>query len=104
MKNIYACTQLTLMGYNGDILNIAAAPVTQPQSRARQEALAHAVTAGERFFATGGGGMVNSNDAFRAMDIKKRQPQIDAMVKDKKLREEYHQRLAVAPYPRTPKE
>ena len=108
MKNIYACTQLTLMGYNGDILKImfkedkirarleAAAPVTQPQSRARQEALAWAVTAGERFFATGGGGMANSNDAFKAMDIKKRQPRIDAMVKDKKLREEYHQRNAVA--------
>ena len=40
--------------------------------------------------------MANSNEAFRAMDIKNRQPQIDAMVKDKKMREEYHQRLAVA--------
>jgi hypothetical protein len=101
------------MGYNGDILKImfkedkirarleAEEPVTQPQSLARQEALARTVTAGERFFATGGGGMVNSNDAFRAMDIKNRQPQIDAMVRDKKMQEAYHQeayhqRLTVA--------
>jgi hypothetical protein len=35
MKNIYACTQLTLMGYNGDIVKIM---LNKDKIRARLEA------------------------------------------------------------------
>ena len=82
---------LDLNGLKGSILKISAPRldksktmigVTAPQSRARQDLLAKASTAGSRFYATGGE-MLNSDDFFIAHERKERSEEAQRM-KDRK--------------------
>ena len=52
--------------------------VTAPQSRARQDLLAKASTAGSRFYASGGE-MLNSDDFFIAHERKERSEEAQRM-------------------------
>ena len=70
--------------------------VTDPQSDARREAMRNASTAGARFFAYGGSGHVTSDDVIANINMNNLQPMIAALEKEKKLRTEYHLKLAAA--------
>jgi hypothetical protein len=79
LQNDYSTTQLTMMGYKGEMLRAqyhedkvralrAAAPVTVAHNRNRQEALAAATTHGKKFFVTGGE-HITSDDMFKSVKI-----------------------------------
>ena len=78
---------LNLHGLDGDILKTSAprldksktsVSVTAPRSRARQDLLAKASTAGSRFYATGGE-MLNSDDYFIAEERKQRTIEVNQL-------------------------
>ncbi len=73
----------------------AAAPVTVPHTRERQEALAAATTHGKKFFMTGGK-HITSDDMFKAAKIMRRNAEVVEREKDKKRRLEYHARREAA--------
>ena len=62
--------------------------VTVPMSRARQDALEKASTAGQNFYANAGG-VINTNDYFIATERKKRNEEIIVLAKRKKEHEHY---------------
>jgi len=106
-KNDYATTQLSMRGFMGHLLKVQfkedeirarqeALLVTDPQSDARREAMRNASTAGARFFAYGGSGHVTSDDVIANINMNNLQPMIAALEKEKKLRTEYHLKLAAA--------
>ncbi len=101
-QNDYSTTQLTMMGYKGEMLRAqyqedkvqalrAAAPVMVPHTRECQEALAAATTHGKKFFMTGGE-HITSDDMFKSAKIVSRNAKAVEMEKDRKRRLEYHAR------------
>jgi hypothetical protein len=106
LQNDYSTTQLTMMGYKGEMLWVqyqedkvralwAAAPVTVPHTREHQEALATATTHGKKFFVTGGK-HITSDNMFKAAKIMRRNAEVVEVEKDKKRRLEYHVRRKAA--------
>ena len=98
--NKEATSLLNRHGLDGDILKIsaprvdkskAAIGVTAPKSRARQDLLAKAATAGSRFYATGGE-MLNSDDFFIAEERKQRDIEVKKLeIKKEKFEEQLKQ-------------
>jgi hypothetical protein len=88
------CNILTANGFAGDFLRMAApkrkkvVAVSQPNTLERQEALRNASSAGKTFHATGGGHL-NSDDYFKAAELKARANKLKAMEEVKKEREKY---------------
>ena len=82
--NHFACDFLSTIGYDGTQLRIdaprkkKAAPLTQPYTIERQEAILQAKTAGQLFHATGGT-MLNSEDMFRARALSSRKKEIEEL-------------------------
>jgi hypothetical protein len=106
LQNDYSTTQLMMMGYKGEMLWVqyqedkvralrAAAPVTVPHTRERQEALATTTTHGKKFFVTGGE-HITSEDMFKSAKIGSQNAKAMEMEKDKKRRLEYHARCEAA--------
>ena len=92
--NGFYCDTLTSFGYDGAQL-LKAAPtrstyvgVTQPHSKERIQAIKKAKSAGQLFYATGGG-HVNTNEFFIASELKARDAQIKVMEDAKKDRGKY---------------
>jgi hypothetical protein len=105
-QNNYSTTQLTMMGYKGEMLRAqynedkvralrADAPVTVAHTRERQEALTAATTHGKKFFVTGGE-HITSDDMFKSAEIVRRNAEAVEVEKDKKLRLEYRARREAA--------
>ena len=89
---------LDLHGLDGSVFKICAprldkaktnVGVTVPQSRARQDLLAKAATAGTRFYATGGE-MLNSDDYFIAEERKQRSVAVNKL---KTKKEQYQEQI-----------
>jgi hypothetical protein len=84
----FSVMQLNAMGFGGDVLRAqflvdkickrqaAAAPVTVAQTRECQEAIVAANIDGKRFFATGGGTHVTTDNGFIAAEIKAREAEV----------------------------
>ncbi len=70
---------------------LAAAPVTVPHTRERQEALTVATTHGKKFFVTGGKHIM-SNNMFKSAEIVSQNVEALEREKDRKRRLEYHAR------------
>ena len=79
-QNDYAVMQLTVMGYHGNVLKAVFCPdkicqwraeetVTVELTHEQQVALAAAKTCGKRFFATGGGQHLTTDDGFIAAEM-----------------------------------
>ncbi len=113
-QNDFSTTQLSVMGYKGDALNVqfredkiqerqATATVKVPQTRERQEAIAATNTHGKKFFVTGGK-HVTSDDMFKAVEINRRTAEAAEREKDKKGRVNYHRRRKATTHPRLPGE
>jgi hypothetical protein len=76
---------------------LAAAPVTVPHTRERQEALTAATTHGKKFFMTGGK-HITSDNMFKSAEIVSQNAEAVEREKDRKRRLEYHaRREAVLP-------
>jgi hypothetical protein len=92
--NMFYCNILTANGFAGSQLRIdapkrkAIVAVSKPNSLERQEAMAKASSAGATFQATGGGHL-NSDDFFKAAELKARENKIKAMEEIKKERDKY---------------
>jgi hypothetical protein len=90
--NLFYCNILTANGFAGSNLRIDApkrksiVAVSKPNSLERQEAMAKASSAGATFQATGGGHL-NSDDFFKAAELKARESKIKAMEELKRERE-----------------
>jgi len=106
LQNDYSTTQLTMMGYKGEMIRAqyhedkiralrAAAPVTVAHTRERQEALAAATTHGKKFFVTGGE-HITSDNMFKSAEIVRRNAEAVVVEKDKKRRLEYRARREAA--------
>ena len=106
MQNAYSTTQLTMMGYKGELLSAqyhedkvralrAAAPVTVAHTRERQEALAATTTHGKKFFVTGGE-HITSDDMFKSAEIVRRNAEAMEEEKEKKRRLEFSARREAA--------
>jgi hypothetical protein len=106
-QNDYSTTQLTMLGYKGEMLRAqyhdakvralrAAAPVTVAHTRERQEALAAATTHGKKFFVTGGE-HITSDDMFKSAEIVRRNVEAVEVEKEKKRRLEYRARRELSP-------
>jgi hypothetical protein len=89
-----------MMGYKGEMLWVqyledkvqalqAAAPVTVPHTRERQEALAGTTTHGKKFFVTGGEHIMSDN-MFKSAEIVSRNAATVEREKDRKRHLEYH--------------
>ena len=102
LQNDYSTTQLTMLGYKGEMLRAqyhdakvralrAAAPVTVAHTRERQEALAAATTHGKKFLVTGGEHIMSDN-MFKSAEIVRRNVEALEVEKDKKRRLEYRAR------------
>ncbi len=100
LQNHYSTTQLTMMGYKGEMLWAqyledkvralqAAAPVTVPHTREHQEALAATTTYGKKFFVMGGE-HITSDGMFKSAKIVSRNAEVVEREKDRKRRLEYH--------------
>jgi hypothetical protein len=74
---------------------LAAAPVTVPHTRERQEALAAATTHGKKFFMTGGK-HITLDDMFKSAKIVSQNAEAVEREKDRKQRLEYHARRKAA--------
>ena len=105
-QNDYSTTQLTMMGYKGEMLRgqyhedkvqalRADAPVTVAHTREHQEALATATTHGKKFFVTGGE-HITSDDMFKSAEIMRRNAEAVELEKDKKRHLEYCARRKAA--------
>jgi hypothetical protein len=99
-QNNYSTTQLMMMGYKGEILWAqyledkvralqAAAPVTVPHTRERQEALAATTIHGKKFFVTGGEHITSDNMLKSAKIVSQNAVAVERE-KDRKQRLEYH--------------
>jgi hypothetical protein len=92
--NLECCTTLTTFGFDGSKLRKEApkrkkiVAVSKPNSLERQQAMKKASSAGQTFHATGGGHL-NSDDFFKAHELKARESKIKAMEELKKDREKY---------------
>ncbi len=73
----------------------AAAPVTVPHTRERQEALTAATTHGKKFFVTGGK-HITSDNMFKSAKIVSQNAEAVEREKDRKRRLEYHARREAA--------
>lgn len=90
--NHFYCDILLTHGFNSIGLRLDAPKRvtyvgnTQPHSQQRIKAIKEAKTAGQLFYATGGR-HINSDEFFKARELKKREPQIKAMedLKQKKI-------------------
>ncbi len=105
-QNDYSTTQLTMMGYKGEMLWAqyhedkvralrADAPVTVAHTREHQETLAAATTHGKKFFVTGGE-HITSDDMFKSAEIVRRNAEAVELEKDKKRHLEYCARRKAA--------
>jgi hypothetical protein len=105
-QNNYSTTQLTMMGCKGEMLWVqyledrvralqAAALVTVPHTRKRQEALAAATTHWKKFFVTGGKHIM-PDDMFKSAKIVSRNAGAVEREKDRKQHLEYHARHEAA--------
>jgi hypothetical protein len=74
---------------------LAAAPVTVPHTRERQEALAAATAHGKKFFVTGGE-HITSDDMFKSAEIMCQNAEAVEREKDRKRCLEYHTRRKAA--------
>jgi hypothetical protein len=100
--NRFYCDILLSHGFNSNGLRLDAPKrvtyvgVTDPNSQQRVKAIKEAKTAGQMFYATGGQ-HINSDEFFKARELKKREPQIKAMedLKQKKIAYCYKQVAAV---------
>jgi hypothetical protein len=106
-QNDYSTTQLTMMGYKGEMLRAqyhedkfralrAAAPGTVAHTRERQEALAAATTHGKKFFVTGGE-HITSDDMFKSVEIVRRNAEAVEVEKEKKRCLEYRAGRELSP-------
>jgi hypothetical protein len=92
--NEFYCEILFLHGYDAKPLRMDAptrktyVPVTEPQSLQRVKAIKEAKTAGQLFFATGGR-HINSDEFFKARELKRREPEIKKMEEQKAARMKY---------------
>jgi hypothetical protein len=102
LQNDYSTTQLMMMGYKGEMLRVlyledkvralqAAALVTVPHTRKRQEALAAATTHRKKFLVMGGEHIM-LDDMFKSADIVSRNAEAVEREKDRKRCLEYHAR------------
>ncbi len=73
----------------------AAALVTVPHTRERQEALTAATTHGKKFFMTGGK-HITSDNMFKSAEIVSQNAEVVEREKDRKWRLEYHTRRETA--------
>jgi hypothetical protein len=105
-QNDYSTTQLTMMGYKGEMLRMqyledkvrvlqAAAPVTVPHTRECQEALTATTTHGKKFFMMGGKHITLEN-MFKSAKIVSWNAEAVEREKDRKWRFEYHTRREAA--------
>ncbi len=74
---------------------LAAAPVTVPHTRERQEALAAATTHGKKFFMTGSK-HITSDNMFKSAKIVSRNAEVVEREKNREQRLEYHARREAA--------
>ena len=107
-QNDYSTTQLTMVGYKGEMLRAqyhedkvralrAAAPVTVAHTCDHQEALIAATTHGKKFFMTGSE-HITSDDMFKTAEIVRQNAEAVEVEKDKKRCLEYPaRREAVLP-------
>jgi hypothetical protein len=105
-QNDYCTTQLTMMGYKGEMLRAqynedkvrglwADAPVTVAHTRMHQEALDAATTHRKKFFVTGGE-HITSDNMFKSAEIVRWNAEALEVEKDKKQRLEYRARCEAA--------
>jgi hypothetical protein len=93
-QNKSYCDFLSARGFDGSKLRMEApkrkliVAVSKPNTLARQVAMKKASSAGATFHATGGGHL-NSDDYFKAAELKARENQVKAMEEIKKEREKY---------------
>jgi hypothetical protein len=73
----------------------AAAPVTVPHTRERQEALTATTTHGKKFFVTGGK-HITSDNMFKSAKIVRQNAEAVEREKDRKQHLEYHARREAA--------
>jgi hypothetical protein len=94
MLNLQYCTTLTTHGFDGTKLRKEApkrktvVAVSKPNTLDRQQAMKKATSAGQTFHATGGGHL-NSDDFFKAAELKARENKIKAMEEVKSERDKY---------------
>jgi hypothetical protein len=94
--NLFYCNMLSANGYSGSKLRIKApkrkhiVAVSKPNTLKRQEAMKKATTAGVTFQATRGGHL-NSDDYFKAAELKAHDAQVKAMEELKRDRQKYCQ-------------
>jgi hypothetical protein len=92
--NLFYCKVLTDNGYDGNKLRKEApkrktnVAVSMPNTLERQQAMKKASSAGQTFHATGGGHL-NSDDFFKAAELKARENKVKAMEEIKKERAKY---------------
>jgi hypothetical protein len=92
--NSFYCDVLCANGYDSQLLRMEApkrsnyVAVTAPQSLERVNAIKEAKTAGQLFYATGGR-HINSDEFFKARELKRREPEIKKMQEAKDARNKY---------------
>ena len=90
--NVIACNELTMEGYNGDVMKITLKPiermtcVTLPHTQDRIELLSQAKSHLNIFAATGGVHLM-SNDIFMGIVLKQRKILHEKLAKEKMLRQ-----------------
>ena len=108
-QNDYAVVQLNTMGYRGDVLRAefladkvrarsaesttrTGGGVTVPHTLERQVALSTSNTAGKKFFATGGGSHITTDDMWITMERTRRDGLVQEKEKEKRSRLEANTR------------
>jgi DNA-binding transcriptional MerR regulator len=92
--NVFFCEFLANNGYDGKPLQkqapkrVTSVAVTEPLSQERIEAIKQAKTAGQLFHATGGRHL-NSDEFFKARELKRREEEVAKMEEAKKNRGKY---------------
>jgi hypothetical protein len=92
--NLFYCNILNCSGFAGSKLRMEApkrrliVAISKPNSMERQLAMKKATSAGATFQATGGGHL-NSNDFFKAAELKARESKLKALEEVKKDRDKY---------------
>jgi hypothetical protein len=92
--NLYFTNMLSANGFDGSKLRMEApkrktiVAVSKPNTLERQQAMRKATSAGQTFHATGGGHL-NSDDFFKAAELKAREGKIKAMEEMKRERDKY---------------
>jgi hypothetical protein len=112
-QNDYAVVQLNTMGYRGDVLRAefladkvrarsaesttrTGGGVTVPHTLERQVALSTSNTAGKKFFATGGGSHITTDDMWITMERTRRDGLVQEKEKEKRSRLEANTRRDAA--------